>query len=57
MNKLYKVTAALLLSLGLLSAQGCVFAAGAAAGAATAEALDENGYEFSSPITKEDDDD
>jgi hypothetical protein len=36
--------------------QGCAFTAGAAAGAAGAEALEEEGYELESPVQKEDDD-
>ena len=35
--------------------QGCAFTAGAAAGAAGAEALEEEGYELESPVQKEDD--
>lgn len=37
--------------------QGCWFAAGAATGAATAEVMDEEGYEITSPVQKEDEDD
>jgi hypothetical protein len=36
--------------------QGCAFMAGAAAGAAGNEALEEEGYELENPIQKEDDD-
>lgn len=36
--------------------QGCWFAAGAATGAATAEVMDEKGYEITSPIQKEEGD-
>jgi len=36
--------------------QGCAFLAGAAAGAAGNEALEEEGYELDNPIQKEDDD-
>lgn len=36
--------------------QGCAFTAGAVAGAAGAEALEEEGYELESPVQEEDDD-
>jgi hypothetical protein len=36
--------------------QGCSFLAGAAAGAAGNEALEEEGYELENPVQKEDDD-
>ncbi|HEX2138548.1 MAG TPA: hypothetical protein VHG33_02430, partial [Woeseiaceae bacterium] len=36
--------------------QGCAFTAGAAAGAAGAEALEEEGYELESPVQEADDD-
>ena len=39
-----------------LLTQGCAFTAGAAAGAAGAEALEEEGYELESPVQEEDDD-
>tara|TARA_R110002110_G_scaffold225790_1_gene439929 strand:- start:360 stop:533 length:174 start_codon:yes stop_codon:yes gene_type:complete len=43
--------------LATVSLQGCWFAAGAAAGAAGAEVLDEKGYEITSPIQEEDEED
>lgn len=36
--------------------QGCAFTAGAVAGAAGGEVLEEEGYDLESPIQKEDDD-
>lgn len=39
-----------------LAMQGCAFLAGAAAGAAGNEALEEEGYELENPVQKEDDD-
>ena len=39
-----------------LALQGCAFLAGAAAGAAGNEALEEEGYELENPVQKEDDD-
>lgn len=36
--------------------QGCAFMAGAAAGAAGNEALEEEGYELENPVQEEDDD-
>ena len=41
----------------MTSLQGCWFAAGAATGAAATEALDEKGYEITSPVQEEEDDD
>lgn len=41
----------------VLSMQGCAFMAGAAAGAAGGEALEEEGYDLRSPVHKDKDDD
>jgi outer membrane lipoprotein SlyB len=39
-----------------LAVQACAFTAGAVAGAAAGEALEEEGYELESPIQKDEDD-
>lgn len=54
--KIYRLLCLLTLSGLPLLIQGCAFTAGAAAGAAGAEALEEEGYELESPVQKEDDD-
>lgn len=38
-----------------IAVQGCAFTAGAVAGAAGGEALEEEGYELESPIQKDED--
>jgi hypothetical protein len=55
--KTWRLVCATLVIGGLAPAmQGCAFMAGAAAGAAGNEALEEEGYELENPVQKEDDD-
>lgn len=54
--KIWRLLCLLAISGLPLLVQGCAFTAGAAAGAAGAEALEEEGYELESPVQKEDDD-
>jgi hypothetical protein len=51
-----KTFSAILIIASALALQGCAFLAGAAAGAAGNEALEEEGYELENPVQKEDDD-
>jgi hypothetical protein len=54
--KIWRLLCLLTISGLTLFVQGCAFTAGAAAGAAGAEALEEEGYELESPVQEEDDD-